>query len=141
MKKKIILFLGMLFPLLSLNAFSKDLNNEIPGYRAPSDSSGSDPFVIPQIKGSFKLDGIVDDPCWTNLYPPPLVMHIPTFGNQPTEKSDVFICHDNEYMSVAVFTTGKPIKSMFLHVCGITLVNRKMVSLFSSTRSTTMRTR
>ncbi len=30
----------------------------------------------------------------------PMVMHTPTFGNQPTEKSEVMICYDNTYIYV-----------------------------------------
>ena len=90
----------MLLPLFYNSAFSNDLNNKNSEINTAGDSLNSAPFILPQISGSFKLDGVVDDPCWNNLSPLQLVMHIPTFGNQPTEKSDVFICHDNEYVYV-----------------------------------------
>ena len=100
MKKKFTLFLVILVPFLCINAFSNKLIIGSSESGTTGDSTNSVPFIIPLIRGSFKLDGIVDDACWNNLSPVPLVMHIPTFGNQPTEKSDVFICHDNEYVYV-----------------------------------------
>lgn len=47
-------------------------------------------FTIPRIKGEIKFDGIVNDQCWLDLKPVEMVMHTPTFGNEPTEKSEVF---------------------------------------------------
>jgi hypothetical protein len=58
-------------------------------------------LLIPELKGDFTFDGVVQDPCWDNLSPLPVVMHIPTFGIDPSEKSDFFICHDNEFVYVA----------------------------------------
>lgn len=55
---------------------------------------------IPRINGEIKFDGIVDDACWQNTKPLQLVMHTPTFNNQPTEKSEIMICHDNTYLYV-----------------------------------------
>ncbi|TAL63467.1 MAG: hypothetical protein EPN88_12245 [Bacteroidetes bacterium] len=52
-------------------------------------------ITIPRIQGDFKFDGTVDDECWQNIQPLQMVMHIPTFGNQPSEKSEVMICYDN----------------------------------------------
>lgn len=55
---------------------------------------------IPRIQGEIKFDGTVNDPCWQNIQPLQMVMHTPTFGNQPTEKSEVMICYDNTYIYV-----------------------------------------
>jgi len=57
-------------------------------------------LTIQKIQGEFKFDGVVDDACWQNLQPLPMVMHTPVFGNQPTEKSEVMICYDNTYLYV-----------------------------------------
>ena len=55
---------------------------------------------VPKLEGEFKFDGIVDDPCWQNLVPVKMVMHTPTFGLAPTEKSEVMICYDNSYFYI-----------------------------------------
>jgi hypothetical protein len=66
-----------------------------------NDSTKSVPILIPELKGVFKFDGIVNDPCWDRISPLTLVMHIPTFGIKPSEESEVFVCHDNVYVYVA----------------------------------------
>ncbi len=55
---------------------------------------------ISRMTGEFKFDGIVNDACWQNIKPLPMVMHTPTFGNQPGEKSEVMICYDNSYLYI-----------------------------------------
>ncbi|MCX6255561.1 MAG: DUF5916 domain-containing protein [Bacteroidia bacterium] len=57
-------------------------------------------LTIPKIQGEFKFDGTVDDACWQNIEPLQMVMHTPTFGNQPTEKSEIMICYDNSYLYI-----------------------------------------
>jgi hypothetical protein len=78
--KKCILFAAIISSIL--NAQSQEL------------------LTIPRIQGEIKFDGTVDDPCWQDLKILPMVMHTPTFGNQPTEKSEVLICYDNTYIYV-----------------------------------------
>jgi hypothetical protein len=55
---------------------------------------------ISGIKGEFKFDGNIDDACWQNVEPLKMVMHTPTFGNQPTEKSEIMMCYDNSYLYI-----------------------------------------
>lgn len=56
--------------------------------------------TVSRIDGEFKFDGIVNDECWQNVKPLSMVMHTPTFGNQPTEKSEVMMCYDNSYLYI-----------------------------------------
>lgn len=55
---------------------------------------------ITRITGGIKFDGIVDDECWHNIEPLRLVMHTPTFNNQPTEKSEVMLGYDDTYLYI-----------------------------------------
>jgi hypothetical protein len=57
-------------------------------------------LTITRIQGEYRFDGSVDDACWMNMHPLQIVMHTPTFGNQPTEKSEIMICYDNTYLYV-----------------------------------------
>ena len=57
-------------------------------------------IIISRIKGEFIFDGVVGDACWQSISQLPMVMHTPTFGNQPSEKSEVMICYDNTYLYV-----------------------------------------
>ena len=94
------LILASLIPVISDYSYSAINASELSENSTPDDSLKQAPLVIPVIKGALKFDGLVDDPCWENIEPLKLVMHIPTFGLEPTEKSDVFICHDNDYIYV-----------------------------------------
>jgi hypothetical protein len=53
---------------------------------------------ISRINGDFKFDGIVDDQCWENVAPVQMVQHTPVFGEDPSEKSEVMICYDDQYL-------------------------------------------
>ena len=46
---------------------------------------------VTRMTGQVKFDGIPDEPLWDMLSKFELTMHRPTFGLQPTEKSDVRI--------------------------------------------------
>jgi hypothetical protein len=63
-------------------------------------ANAQESLTIPKIQGEFKFDGVVNDACWQNLQPLPMVMHTPVFGNPPTEKSEVMIGYDNTYIYV-----------------------------------------
>jgi hypothetical protein len=57
-------------------------------------------ITIPRIQGEIKFDGVIDEASWVNIQPLQMVMHTPTFGNQPTEKSEVMLCYDNAYLYI-----------------------------------------
>jgi len=100
-KKILILLFGLGIPFIFNDAFSNYPVLENSEYPPAADSLQSTPLLIPELKGSIKFDGIINDSCWDNVSPIRLVMHIPTFGLEPTEKSDVYIVHDNDYIYVA----------------------------------------
>lgn len=96
-----ILGLSILLYCFSNTMFSSDRTDNVSGNETESDSSDISMVYIPELQGSINFDGIIDDPCWDSLSPLPLVMHIPTFGIQPTEYSEVYVCHDKEYIYLA----------------------------------------
>jgi len=103
-KRIFTLTAGIILTSCTSFAFFNRITFIYPDITSPVDSvktSKPAPLLIQEMQGNFSFDGIVDDPCWDNLSPLVLVMHIPTFGNQPTEKSDVYIGHDNEFVYVA----------------------------------------
>jgi hypothetical protein len=69
-------------------------------FLTPLKAISHEKMTIPVIRGEIKFDGLVDDACWQNLKPLEMVMHTPTFGNQPSEKSEIMICYDNTYLYV-----------------------------------------
>ncbi|MBK7628958.1 MAG: carbohydrate binding family 9 domain-containing protein [Bacteroidales bacterium] len=66
----------------------------------PLAARSQEQISIPRISGELKFDGIVDDASWNGVGVLPMVMHTPTFGNNPSEKSEVMICYDNTYIYV-----------------------------------------
>ena len=59
---------------------------------------GEAPYVVPRITGSIVLDGRADEPAWAAVEPLPTTMHLPTFGAQPTERTEFKIAYDSEYV-------------------------------------------
>jgi hypothetical protein len=57
-------------------------------------------FHIQRLDGSIKVDGQLIDPAWQKISPLPVIMHAPVFGNEPTEKTEIFIAYDNWYLFV-----------------------------------------
>jgi hypothetical protein len=66
----------------------------------PLTAGSQERISIPRILGEMKFDGLIDDLCWQNVSPLPMVMHTPVFGNQPSEKTEVLICYDNTYLYI-----------------------------------------
>ncbi|UCH97837.1 MAG: carbohydrate binding family 9 domain-containing protein, partial [Candidatus Aminicenantes bacterium] len=58
-------------------------------------------YVLQRINGVVKLDGLSDEPAWKDLQPLPMVMHIPHLGKEPTEKTELLVAYDNEFLYVA----------------------------------------
>jgi hypothetical protein len=65
-----------------------------------SSANSQERITVPRIQGEIKFDGIINDECWKNLTPLDMVMHTPTFGNQPSEKSEVMLCYDDAYLYI-----------------------------------------
>jgi hypothetical protein len=55
---------------------------------------------IKRITNSVEFDGIPKESAWEDLDLFPLTMHRPNFGNQPSEKSEVRIGYDDEFIWV-----------------------------------------
>ena len=58
-------------------------------------------YILQRINGKVTLDGLSEEAAWKGIKPLPVVMHIPDFGKNPSEKTEIFIAYDNEYLYVA----------------------------------------
>ncbi|MDX1418733.1 MAG: DUF5916 domain-containing protein [Rubricoccaceae bacterium] len=69
---------------------------------APSDpvapASTDDLFVVPRLAGPITLDGRVDEAAWEVVAPLPLVTHWPTFGEAPSEPTEIRLAYDDAYI-------------------------------------------
>ena len=53
---------------------------------------------IQRLTSTIEFDGIPNESAWETLGNFQLTMHRPNFGNQPSEKSDVSIGYDDEFL-------------------------------------------
>jgi hypothetical protein len=63
------------------------------------------PFPVPRLTGPITIDGRVDEPAWEAIEPLPAVMHLPTLGAEPTERTEFRIAYDDDaiYFSCRAF--------------------------------------
>ena len=59
-----------------------------------------DEIKIEPLTGEIEFDGIPSEPAWKLCRNFPLVMHYPVYNGTPTEKSEVYITFDNNYLWV-----------------------------------------
>jgi hypothetical protein len=60
-----------------------------------------DPLTIPRLTSPVTLDGRIDESAWAEVQPLPMVVHSPTFGAEPSERTEVRVAHDGVYLYVA----------------------------------------
>ena len=58
-------------------------------------------LVIPYLSERLQFDGRVEEVFWDRLTPLPLVTHGPTFWEEPSERSEVYLAYDDEYFYLA----------------------------------------
>ena len=59
------------------------------------------PVDLPRITGEIDLDGVIDEAAWAAIEPYPITVYSPTYGQQPTERSEFRVGYDDEYLYVA----------------------------------------
>ena len=67
----------------------------------PLTLSAQEPYILSRISGTVILDGLSDEDAWDDIEPLTMIMHQPVFGNQPTERTEILIAFDNEYLYTA----------------------------------------
>jgi hypothetical protein len=67
-----------------------------PAGQDPATRDDAVPLVIPRLSGPITLDGRVDEPAWEAIPPLPVVMHLPNFGAEPTERTEFRLAYDDE---------------------------------------------
>ena len=71
------------------------------GQLRPLQSNPDTPITIPRLPGEIVLDGVVDEPAWDELAPFEMTMYQPNFGGALTERTEVWVAHDDSYLYVA----------------------------------------
>ncbi len=70
---------------------------------AASSSSAQAPLRISRLAQPIRFDGIPNEPAWQTATPLPLTGHRPTFGQEPTERSDIRFAYDDTYLYAGGF--------------------------------------
>ena len=66
-----------------------------------SASPGNEPVVIARLKSPVGFDGLSDEEAWEGIETLPMVMQIPHFGDQPSERTEVLLAYDDEFLYIA----------------------------------------
>ncbi len=76
--------------ILPLRSSAQDLNSKV-----------SEPIKIQRINTEVKLDGMSDEQAWKGIESLPMVMRVPNFGSEPSERTEILLGYDDDYLYVA----------------------------------------
>ncbi len=62
---------------------------------------GTEQLDVKLLVGTIDFDGYVNEPAWENIAPLPLVQHAPVFGKEPSEKSEIRVTYNNEFIYIS----------------------------------------
>ena len=86
------------YPILFMKKVAELALSVILIFVIQNDLSGKETVKIRRIKGSIEFDGIPGDSAWQSAGLFPLTMHNPNFNSEPSEKSEVRIGYDDEFL-------------------------------------------
>ena len=66
----------------------------------PAKSQEQASWHIGKLEGAIDFDGKADEAAWDEVNPFPMITHLPLFGNTPTEKSDIRLGYNDQYVYV-----------------------------------------
>ena len=78
----------------------------VPSIRAlPQDTASvpktKEPIVIRRLSAPITLDGLSNEDAWKGIEPLPFIMFIPNYGNPPSERTELLLGFDDEFLYVA----------------------------------------
>jgi hypothetical protein len=59
------------------------------------------PLVVTKIEGGITFDGVPDEEVWNQVPRLHFIMHMPVFGNEPSDLSVIKIAYDNDYFYIS----------------------------------------
>jgi hypothetical protein len=71
------------------------------GFTQEPGSVHNDPIKIQRIKTPVILDGLSNEAAWEGIKSFPMIMRTPNFGNDPSERTELFLGYDDDYLYVA----------------------------------------
>lgn len=58
-------------------------------------------IMLPRLNDTIELDGFSNEEAWNKIDPLPMTMYTPTFGNEPTERTEIRVAYDDNYIYVS----------------------------------------
>ncbi|MEX2584290.1 MAG: DUF5916 domain-containing protein [Gemmatimonadota bacterium] len=89
------------FAAVALLLLSILWTHTVTGQELRDGPGGEPPLEIPQIDGPIAIDGVPDEPAWSDAVAVQGVMYLPDFGAEPSQPSDFLLAHDGEYFYFA----------------------------------------
>jgi hypothetical protein len=95
-------------PLLHLRTFLPLTTVVAVGATLPQTADAQ--ATIPRITGTITLDGMSDEPAWDGIAPLEMTVYQPTFGAEPSERTEIRIGHDDDFLYLAgrLYDSGAP---------------------------------
>ena len=59
------------------------------------------PIIIQRIKSPVELDGLSNEAAWIGIRSLPIVMKVPEFGSEPSERTEILLGYDDDYLYAA----------------------------------------
>ena len=59
------------------------------------------PIKLHRLNQPIQLDGLIDEPAWQDVTPFPLVMYQPTYRGAMTERTEIRVAYDDDYLYVS----------------------------------------
>jgi hypothetical protein len=92
--------LGTAITILPLKTSAQDLESKV-----------TEPIKIQRINLPVKLDGLSNEAAWEGIRSLPMTMRIPNFGNEPSERTEILLGYDDDYLYAAGrFYDSEPFK-------------------------------
>ena len=64
-------------------------------------SYGAERLKIKRLQGEIEFDGSPFEDTWNEVEPLPVAMFMPVFGNEPTEKTEIRILYNDQYVYIS----------------------------------------
>lgn len=64
-------------------------------------AEAQDAYVLERLVEAVELDGLSNEPAWANVAPLPLIQYEPVFNGALTERTEIRVAYDEEYLYVS----------------------------------------
>jgi hypothetical protein len=102
-KNKIIVKMVLVFLVLTFPIFAQEKKEQerLAQKELEKKAVNTDRYIISRLNGPVKLDGLSEEPAWEGIEPLSVVMHSPNFLDEPTERTEILVAYDDDFLYVA----------------------------------------